>query len=341
MNNKEKTSRSIKIIFIILTFFSLTVCLVGLFLLLLIKGIIGEMSTEFADEPHRFDEILVRPGNDDKKIIIIDIHGLLLPSTNMKISLVEKVIQQLKQLKQDPTVVAIILDIDSPGGAVTSTDELYHELQKLRKDTHHPIPIISYMRHIAASGGYYLAAGTDRIIANRLTLTGSIGVIIGGYNYGELLKKYGVYPEIYKSGKLKDMLNMARSRGIEESEVIHGLIKEAYEVFVSIVAEGRRLPLESVKASPIGDARIMTGEQALKVKLIDRIGYLETAIGVAETLAKAKNSKVVRYQQTPSLLQQILSIKNAAESKLDINTILPLLSLKKGQLYYLYPLAVE
>ena len=234
-----------------------------------------------------------------------------------------------------------MLDRNTPGGEVTATDEVHHEMQKLRAAG---IKIVSCMRTVAASGGYYLAAGSDHIVANRLTITGSIGVVIGGMNYAGLLEKIGVAPEVYTSGALKDMLSPMRKRDpndLEDPEVqlIRAMVAETHNEFATIVAEGRPdLTLEQVKTGPIGDAAIFSGARAKELGLVDQLGYLEDAIDKAQELASLSNPTVLRYgrvqkisdllfgkQETPATLAELLSPHGPV--------------IQKGQLYYLYPLS--
>jgi protease-4 len=196
------------------------------------------------------------------------------------------------------------------------------------------------MRSVAASGGYYLAAGTDYIVANRLTLTGSIGVIIGGYNYAELFDMIGLKSENYQSGEMKDMLNMARQRTAEEKKLIQELVDEIHHEFATIVADGRPdLEIDDVKSGPIGEAQIFSGKKAKELGLVDELGYFEDAVVKARELAKAANATIVRYTYRPTLGNLLFSLKSPGTGLL--GRLLPEEQqiVKKGRLYFLLPRA--
>ncbi|MFT5127698.1 MAG: protease-4 [Rhodothermales bacterium] len=292
--------------------------------------------------PRAVRQTPVRYGQSDDKIAIINVHGVIYSGGSGRgVVGSGDLIEQLRAAQEDG-VKAIVLDLNTPGGEVTATDEVHHEMQKLREDG---IKIVSCMRTVAASGGYYLAAGSDHIVANRLTITGSIGVVIGGMNYADLLEKIGVTPEVYTSGALKDMLSPMRKRDpndLEDPEVklIRDMVAETHLEFATIVADGRPdLTLEQVKTGPIGDAAIFSGVRAKELGLVDQIGYLEDAIDKAQELAGLTDPTVMRYGRMPSNITDLLFSKNETPP-----TLAEMLSphgqvIKKGQLYYLYPLS--
>ena len=315
-----------------------TLC--GVCLLIVIAAVIfrtlsgpSKILSSLKDERANISEKMITEGESEKKVVIISVHGIIYPGSNLtrEHSASELLIQELKKAQEDPEVVAVVLDMNTPGGAVTATDEVYHELLKLRD---HKIKVLTCMRTVAASGGYYLAAGTDYIIANRLTLTGSIGVIIGGVNYSGLFENIGVKPEVYKSGKLKDLLNMARPRDPSEAQIIQDIVDETHTEFAKIVASGRSLDLEQVTTGLIGDAAIFSGRTAKELGLVDELGYLEDAIEKAKELAKVKDPSVILYTPRYSLSDLFF----AAITDVLIN-VLPGYPgiVKKGQLYYLCP----
>ena len=194
------------------------------------------------------------------------------------------------------------------------------------------------MNSIAASGGYYIAAGCRPIIANKLTLTGSIGVIISTYNYQKLFEKIGLQSEVYTSGRMKDMLNGGRARTPQEVEVIQKLVNNTYDVFVNIVAKSRNIPAEKIKTSIIGDGRIFDGQQALKLGLVDKLGYFKDAVAEAVNLAGIEgNYAVIRYEETFSF-SRFFDLMSSRAQPVNIslqgepaNTFRP----QKGRLYYL------
>lgn len=234
----------------------------------------------------------------NNKILVIDVRGIIIDgiSTFSEIANSEVICKQLEQAQNDRSVKAIVLKLETPGGEVTAADTVYHKLQEVRSNGK---IVVSSMGSLAASGGYYIAAASDYIIANRLTLTGSIGVIIQAYNYHDLLNKIGVYTETYKSGAMKDMLDGSKIRSEQEKEVVQDMVQETYNEFVKIVAEGRKnLSIEKIKNTEIGDGRVFSGQKALELGLVDQLGYFDDAIKKAAEMTSIQESyKVVYYMK--------------------------------------------
>ncbi|HAM39501.1 MAG TPA: signal peptide peptidase SppA [Elusimicrobia bacterium] len=216
------------------------------------------------------------------KIAIVNVYGAIRTTMNSdpfsKDS--DRIVKRLKKLEDNNTVKAVVLRINSPGGSVGAVQEIYSALLKLRKKNK---VIVASFGDVAASGGYYLAVGCDKIVANPGTLTGSIGVILETGNFSELMKKIGVKIETIKSGKHKDIGSFAREMTSEERKILQDLINDAYEQFLSAVITGRKL--EESKARELADGRIFTGSQAKEVGLIDEIGGLDVAVDLAKKLA--------------------------------------------------------
>ena len=204
------------------------------------------------------------------EIAIVNIHGMLMDSRD--------IVRQLSDYRHNPQVRGIILRIDSPGGAVAPAQEIYSEIIKLRAD--HKM-VYASMGTVAASGGYYIACAADYVLANPGTLTGSISAVMALNNIEELTKKVGVKPNIIKSGKFKDVGSPLRAMTPEEQNLLQDVVNDVHEQFVQAIAKGRGMPLSEVHR--IADGRIMTGQQALKLNLIDEVGGLEKTI---ELLAK-------------------------------------------------------
>lgn len=206
----------------------------------------------------------------------------------------KQVIEQLRQAQADYAVKAILLRINSPGGSVVGSDEIY---QALRDEIDKPV-VVS-MSELAASGGYYIAASADRIIANPATFTGSIGVILTHTNVEGLLNKVGVDVTIIKRGEFKDELSPFREMTEEERALWQEIIGEAYEQFVGVVTEGRSMPRETVRE--LADGRVYTGRQALELGLIDALGNLPDAIEAAAELGGIEGEpRVIEYRRRPS-----------------------------------------
>ena len=204
------------------------------------------------------------------------------------------VVEQLRRAQSNPDVKAILLRINSPGGSVVGSDEIY---QVLRDEIDKPV-VVS-MGELAASGGYYIAAGADKIVANPATLTGSIGVILTVANVQELLNKVGVEVTIIKRGELKDELSPFREMTPEERALWQRIIDEAYDQFVDVVAEGRGLPRE--KVLELADGRVYTGRQALALGLVDALGNLPDAIQLAADLGGIEGKpRIIEFRRRPS-----------------------------------------
>jgi len=213
------------------------------------------------------------------RIALIRIEGLIVDSKDT--------IDELKEYVKDPAVKAIVLRIDSPGGAVAPSQEIYREVKIAVEKK----KVLVSMGSIAASGGYYIASPATRVIANPGTLTGSIGVIMEIPNVEGFMNKLGIKTEVVKSGRYKDMASVFRGIKEEEREVLQGVLDNVHEQFIKAVAEGRKMLPEDVKK--IADGRIFTGEQALEVGLIDELGTLEDTFKVAAKLAGIKGEPVV------------------------------------------------
>lgn len=194
---------------------------------------------------------------------------------------------ELKEYTKDGSIKAIVLRIDSPGGAVAPSQEIYEEVKKAVAQK----KVIVSMGSVAASGGYYIAAPATKIIANPGTLTGSIGVIMEIPNIEGLMNKIGIKTEVIKSGRHKDIASAFRAMGKEEREILQGVMDNVHEQFMKAVAEGRKINIEEVRK--IADGRIFTGEQAKSHGLVDELGTLEDAIKTAAALAGIKGEPVV------------------------------------------------
>jgi len=235
----------------------LTVLLVlgGFFVLLLIVS--------------RMDEIPFARG---ERVAVISVSGLISDS--------ESTIEQLKKFVKDDSVKAIVLRINSPGGGVAPSQEIYEEVKKARAKK----PVLSSMGALAASGGYYIACATQRVYANPGTITGSIGVIMPFMNVKDLVEKIGLKGMTVKSGVFKDMGSPMRDMTPQERELLQGVVDNVHHQFVNAVADGRNLEREDVRR--IADGRIFTGEQAKELGLVDVLGNLEDAIADAGKLGK-------------------------------------------------------
>ena len=282
----------------------------------------------------RFREILLQKGAraSTDKIAIITMRGLISSSIpgNVSDSMVDDLRAALQQARDDSRVKAIVLEIDSPGGEVTASDEIYSAVVKTRARK----PVVVYMDSLAASGGYYVSCGGRFLMANETTITGSIGVIIQTLNYEQLLNKIGLASVVFKSGKFKDMLNGARPITPEERELVQNFIMSTYDKFLGIVAKERNLPADLLRNS-IADGRILSGKEALQNKLIDGLGELDDAFTKAKQLANAPDAKVVKYGP-PFSLGRFLRLFGESESKIELQLPKQLVpQLESGRAYFL------
>jgi protease-4 len=206
------------------------------------------------------------------KVAVIRIEGVILDA--------RETIEELRHYRDNPSVKAIVLRIDSPGGAVVPSQEIFEEVQKTRAEG--KIKLVTSMGNVAASGGYYIAAATDRIVANPGTLTGSIGVIMELANVKDLLEKVGVKSVVIKSGRHKDMASPFRAMTEQDRALLQNVLDDVHGQFIEAVANGRALEVEQVKT--LADGRIFTGKQAQSVRLVDELGDLHDAIKLAAGL---------------------------------------------------------
>ncbi len=212
---------------------------------------------------------------------IIEVKGMITESKDF--------IEQLHQFRDNKDIKAVILRIDSPGGVVGPSQEMYEEIKKFSGKK---ILVVS-MGSLAASGGYYIAAPANKIFANPGTVTGSIGVLMKLANIQGLMEKVGLNSFVIKSGKFKDSGSPIRPMTKEDEELLQGVINNMHMQFIRAVAEGRKLPLEDVKK--IADGRILSGEQALALKLVDRLGNLQDAIEEASKMAGIEGKPEIVY----------------------------------------------
>ena len=233
-------------------------------------------------------------------------------------------LESLSKIKEDKQVKAVVVRIDSPGGAVGPSQEIYSELRKLNKD----MPVIASIGSVGASGGYYIACAARKIFANPGTITGSIGVVAEFASYEKLLEWAKVDVEVIKSGKYKDVGSPFREMTDEDREYMQGLMNSVYTQFKSAVAESRNLDMAEV--DKIADGKVFTGEQAKQLKLIDETGTMNDAIDLAAKTAGIKGQPdIVYYPKKKSQFLELL------QSKLDIPGITSMPSKYSFGLFYL------
>jgi protease-4 len=284
-------------------------------------------------------EVLLIKSSAKEKILILDVAGLI--STNLNPGLLERegdilsrVYYRLEKASEDERIKALILRLDTPGGEVTASDILYNEILRFKEKTH--IPVVGLMMGLAASGGYYVASACDHIIAHPSTITGSIGVISIFPNLEELFTKIGIEVNIIKSGEMKDSGSAFRDLTEEEKKIFQGVIDEMYKKFLDVVYKKRKDSLSFEELKKIADGRIYTASQAHELKLIDEIGYFDSALDKALSLANLKEAKVIAYTYYPKSKTNIYATKLETPSLFEGKKFEDMLSFLKSGFYYLW-----
>jgi protease-4 len=250
----------------------------------------------------KVQEITLIDSSSDNKILLLRVDGEITdaPSSEGIFGSSEGTVAHVKDVldlaKKDQDIRGVLLRIDSPGGGVTASDVIYHEILEFKQKTGKPV--VALFMDVAASGGYYIAQAADRIVAHPTAVTGSIGVIAFLPNVSGLGDKIGVRVDVIKSGKYKDMGNPFRPFEDDDKRVFQGLIDDMYEKFVSVVADGRKkagLTRDDVRK--LADGRVYTAPDAKKVRLVDDIGYFPDALAQTKSLASVKEAKVITYER--------------------------------------------
>ncbi|MBI4531805.1 MAG: signal peptide peptidase SppA [Candidatus Latescibacteria bacterium] len=227
-----------------------------------------------------FDQTILSTEKGSAKIAVIEVKGPIFDA--------RRTVEQLKQYQDDETIPAIVLRIESPGGGIVASQEIYAEIQKTRRKGK---KVVVSMGSVAASGGYYIATAADTIVANPGTITGSIGVIAELTNAEKLFQKIGLGFEVIKSGQYKDMGSPSRQLTDEERSLLQGVIDDSYDQFIDAIIAERGI--ERGKLLKIADGRIMTGRQALEHRLVDVLGDYEDAIDLAAHMVGMKEKPQV------------------------------------------------
>ncbi|MBL8039069.1 MAG: signal peptide peptidase SppA [Nitrospira sp.] len=246
--------------------------------------------------------------SSEDRIAVIRVEGVIMDS--------QTTVGELKRFSENPSIKAIVLRIDTPGGGVVPSQEIHDAVKRVRNKANKAV--IASMGSVAASGGYYIAAATDRIVANPGTLTGSIGVIMETANVEGLLQKIGVEGVVIKSGKFKDVGSPLRKMSSEERGLLQGVMDDVHRQFIEAVAEGRSLELRTAQA--LADGRIFTGRQAKDAKLVDELGDLDDAIQLAADVVGIQGEpKIVEPRRRFSLREMLDSKLSMMFPKLDMH----------------------
>ena len=239
-------------------------------------------------------------GKAEEKILLINIRGIISTQPDERLlrtfpSMVEEIVAQLRLAEKDPSIKAILVKIDSPGGSSTASDILYHEIMTYKERT--GVKVIVAMMSVAASGGYYVSLPADYILAHPTTITGSVGVILIQPKVMELMEKVGIGLETSKSGPNKDMGSPFRVPTDEEKEIFQNITDGLGQRFLSLVAKHRNLKPRDMKSA--STARVYLAEEARQLGLIDAVGYLNDAIKQSKKLAGLpEDARVVTYRRS-------------------------------------------
>ncbi|HEX3889370.1 MAG TPA: signal peptide peptidase SppA [Verrucomicrobiae bacterium] len=297
----------------------------------------------------KLDEYTLEDNDAKNKIAVITVDGIITGHTADQAgnSMVDVIKAQLDRAKDDNHVKAVILKIDSPGGEVMASDEINKAIVKFQDDSKKPV--VCSMGSLAASGGYYISAPCRWIVANELTLTGSIGVIMHGYNYRGLMDKLGVAPMTFKSGLYKDMLSPDRSTNeipAGEHKMVQALIDETYQKFKGIVADGRAQAHEKngKEGKPLAndwadyaDGRVVSGTQALKLGFVDELGDFDDAVDRTEKIAHISDANLIEYRERYDISDLFSMFGQSSAShdiKLDLGVEIP--KLRADCMYFLW-----
>lgn len=240
----------------------------------------------------------VLQGEGSEKVLLVNVRGLISDAPDQGLlgrrpSLLQEVVSRLRLAEKDAEVRAVILKINSPGGGVTASDVLHHEIERFRRESGKPV--VALLMDVAASGGYYVALPADRIVAHPTSLTGSVGAVFFQPRVTGLMEMAGVRVEVAKSGRNKDMGSPFRESTKEEQDIAQTLINEMGTRFQTLVRQARDLTPEQMDT--VATARVFTGTQALDLGLVDRVGYLESAFALARELAELpEDAKLVAYR---------------------------------------------
>jgi protease-4 len=288
----------------------MTVRALALVLLLAASGCVFSGGLGLLEGRRPLEENVVE-GEGRDKILLMDVTGVITEEPSKRaFGLIEeestlgRVQSELKKAGEDDRVKALVLHINSPGGGVTASDQIYSEIVRWKKEK--GVPVVAALGDLAASGGYYVACAADRIVAYPTTVTGSIGVIMMGLNLEGLLAKIGVKNQTFKAGEYKDMLSPLRGATPEERKIIQTILDSMRARFVAVV-KGSRPRLDQGRFAEVTDGRILTATQALEAGLVDDVADLREALADAKQAANLERARVIVYSRPPETRENIYS----------------------------------
>lgn len=315
-----------------------------------------------ADRTRSMEEVVLQQTNSDNKIAVVTVDGVISSRDEDRTSMTmpEYIGEQLKNAAEDSDVKAVILKVNSPGGEVLASDEINRAIRKFQDDSHKPV--IASMGTLAASGGYYISVPCRWIVANELTITGSIGVIMDTWNYRQLMDKIGIRPHVFKSGRFKDMLSGEREPDTgklppeeqknrqEEDQMVQAMIDETFGKFKDVVRAGRNhaADLNNGQGHALAgdwqnyaDGRVLSGKHAMELGFVDELGDFDVAVKRAEKLAGISSATLVEYRESfdfQSVLSHLFGKTETPALKIDLGMDAP--RLEAGRMYYILPTAV-
>lgn len=290
---------------IVVAFFIGVVLLILAFSLLALSSTIDRFLGRF--EVTCGEEEIVSSDTSKNKVVKIEVKGAISFSENKSSfwgkseGTADVIIEDIRHAREDSNVKGLLLVVDSPGGEITACDFIDQEIKKFRASSTNRC-VVSYMRGMAASGGYYVSAHADRIVITPTTITGSIGVMMQGLNFQEAAEKLGVKNMTFTSGPMKDMLNPMKGVSESVSNVVQTTIDELHGQFVNVIAEGRHMPVEKVRE--LADGRIYTARQSVENGLTDKIGYMEEVKETFKELGLA-DYELVEYEDEEGVVEML------------------------------------
>lgn len=288
----------------------------------------GDFRKEAFNKIYPVEEEILYGSNPMQKIALINVDGVIASDQNN-----DTVVDMLKEAKEDPKVSGVIMKVNSPGGSVYASEKIYKEIKKLQETNK---PVYAVMEELAASGGYYISAPTDKIFASNETWTGSIGVIMQSYSLEGLFDEYGIKEQNITTGKMKDAGSPGSDMDNDEKEYFQDLVDSAFGRFVNVVSEGRDMSEAEVKK--LADGRVYDGSQALENGLVDKIGDLEDAYkDMAEEYNLSDPILVEKFDVFSNFSKYFPGFKSLADKpKSDLQVIKEMINSERNKPMYLY-----
>ncbi|WP_233880427.1 signal peptide peptidase SppA [Virgibacillus halodenitrificans] len=276
---------------------------IGLFVISIVVQLSTSVATANFDQMFNFEdnqlsETVIEEGAVDKKIAVLHLEGVIQDASggsliNANVYNHKRFLDTLDQAGEDSSVKGIIIRVNSPGGGVVESAEIHDKIVDIQNTYQKPVYVS--MGNTAASGGYYISAPADKIVAHPATLTGSIGVIMESFNFAEFAEEHGINFNTIKSGKYKDIMSSSRKMTDDERDILQTMIDDLYGDFVDVIVEGREMKEQRVRE--IGDGRVYTGSQAKEINLVDELGTLDDTITLMKKDNQLGKASVIEYEK--------------------------------------------